>query len=332
MKNLILPEISLGTIGTGKIVHSILDGAARTEGIHCTAVYSRSEAKGKALAKAYGVNTVYTDLSDLMTDPRVNLIYIASPNDLHYSQTKMALEHGKNVLCEKPLTPDKVQAEELVRLADEKSLLLLDAVPTLYLPNFQILKENLPRIGRVRLALSNFSQYSSRYNNLLAGEMPNVFSLSHAGGCLQDINFYNIYLNVALFGEPCEAVYYPNRKPGQADTSGVVVLRYNDFVSSCAGAKDTWGDNYVLIEGEQGYIRVKDGSAGLVEIRVVTRTSDETFNRQSDPDRWFYEIQEITRLMRAGECDVFEKNMAITVATLGIMEKARKAAGIYFEE
>lgn len=330
MKNKAISEIVLGTIGTGFIVRSILDGVARTEGIRCAAVYSRSEAKGREFAGDYGVQKVYTQLSTLMSDPEINFIYIASPNDLHYEQIKMALEHGKNVLCEKPLTPGKSQAEELLQLAVEKGLLLLDAVPTPYLPNYPILKDNLSRIGRVRLMLSNYSQYSSRYDSLLAGELPNVFSLEHAGGCLQDINFYNVYLNVALFGEPAAAHYYPNRKPGQADTSGVIVLHYDDFVSSSAAAKDTWGDNHVLIEGEQGYIRIKDGSNGLAEIRVVTRTSDEVFDNQPDPDRWFYEVQGLGHLIRSGEYDVLAENMKTTLAVLGIMEKARKEAGIYF--
>ena len=331
MRKIVLSEIILGTIGTGTIVRSILDGVVRTEGIRCTAVYSRSEGKGKEFAEAYGVKKVYTNLADLMNDSEINFIYIASPNDLHYSQAKMALEHGKNVLCEKPLTPEKAQADELIRLAAEKGLLLLDAVPTPYLPNFQILQNHLPRIGRVRLVLCNYSQYSSRYDNLLAGELPNVFSLSHAGGCLQDLNFYNIYLNVALFGEPHAAIYYPNRESGQADTSGIMILHYDDFVSSCAAAKDTWGDNTMLIEGEQGFISIKDGSNALAEIRVVTRTTDDTFNSQPDTDRWFYEVQEITRLILSGEYDVISRNMATTLAVVGVMEKARKAAGIYFE-
>ena len=292
-----LSEIVLGTIGSGAIVHSILDGVARTDGIRCAAVYSRSEEKGRELAAAYNMSKVYTDLESMLEDPEINFVYIASPNMLHAEQARLALSHGKNVLCEKPLTPTKAQAEELIQLATDKGLLLLDAVPTPYLPNFKILQDQLPKIGRIRLVQSNYSQYSSRYDSMLKGELPNVFSLEHAGGCLQDLNFYNIYLNIALFGEPTEARYYPNVQPGQADTSGIMVLRYRDFVSSNAAAKDTWGDNFVLIEGEQGYIRIRDGSNGLAEIRVVTRTTDETFNSQPDPDRWFYEVQEITRLV-----------------------------------
>lgn len=330
MKKRAVKEIVLGTIGTGPIVRSILAGVARTDGIRLGAVYSRSQEKGRALASEHNVEKVCTDLTDLMHDSEVNFIYIASPNNLHFPQAHLALSHGKHVLCEKPLTPEKEQLETLSRLADEQGLLLLEAVPTPYLPNFQLLKKHLPRVGRIRLVLCNYSQYSSRYDALLAGKLPNVFSLDHAGGCLQDINYYNIYLNVALFGEPRDAVYYPNRRTGQADTSGVMMMQYDDFVSSCAAAKDTWGENQVLIEGEQGYIQVKGGSNGLAEIRVVTRSADKTFNEQPDPDRWFYEIQEITRSILAQKYDILARNMTITRSVIGVMEKARLAAGIVF--
>ena len=98
----------------------------------------------------HNVEKVCTDLTDLMHDSEVNFIYIASPNNLHFPQAHLALSHGKHVLCEKPLTPEKEQLETLSRLADEQGLLLLEAVPTPYLPNFQLLKKHLPRVGRIR--------------------------------------------------------------------------------------------------------------------------------------------------------------------------------------
>ena len=66
-----------------------------------------------------------------------------------------------------------------------------------------------------------------------------------------DLNFYNVYLNVALFGKPDDAVYYPNIYPGLADTSGILMMRYGSFVSQSAGAKDTWGVNSFQIEGKK---------------------------------------------------------------------------------
>lgn len=325
-----MKEIRLGTIGSGIIVHSILDNVAVTQGIRLTAVYSRSRETGDALAAKYKADRVYTDMDAFLADEEVNFVYIATPNLLHYGQAKKALLAGKNVICEKPLCTGIKQAEELADLAQEKHLFLIEAVPTPFLPNFHILKRELPKIGRIRLVLGNYSQYSARYDRLLKGETPNIFNPEYGAGCLMDINFYNVHLNVALFGKPEDAVYYPNIYPGMADTSGILLMRYGDFVSQSAGAKDTWGVNSFQIEGEKGYIYVRGGSNGIAEVQVVTGTGTETFNEQPHPDRLFYEVQNMTKLILAEDYDTFRKRLKVSLDVVATLESSRKKAGILF--
>ena len=325
-----MEKIKLGTIGSGIIVHYILDAVLRTEGIELEAVYSRSQEKGAALAAEYGCGKVYTDMDAFLADPQVNMVYIATPNLLHYPQAKKALLAGKHVLLEKPFTTRTEDARELVQLAKERGLYLIDAVPTAFLPNLELLKSQLPKVGRIKLVMSNYSQYSSRYDQVLAGEIPNMFNPDYAGGCLMDINFYNIYLNVALFGKPASQVYYPNIYPGLVDTSGVMVLQYPDFVSQNAGAKDTWGINFFQIEGEKGYIYVEGGSNSFNRIRVVTKTEEEVLNEQPDEDRRFFEVQEVTRLVLAEDRQALEQRLETMLAVMETLEQSRKAAGIFF--
>lgn len=145
-----------------------------------------------------------------------------------------------------------------------------------------------------------------------------------------DINFYNAYLNVVLFGKPEEAVYYPNRYGDLADTSGVLVMRYGDFVSQSAGAKDTWGVNFFQIEGEKGYIYVGDNSGSLADIKVVTREGEEHLNEQDNPDRWFYEVRNLTELILAGDYQAISRRLDTMLEVMEVLENARKGAGIYF--
>ncbi len=325
-----MEEIRLGTIGSGVIVHSVLGNVLKTPGICLTAVYSRSQEKGDALAAEFGAEKVYTDMDAFLADENTNFVYIATPNLLHYPQAKKALLAGKNVILEKPFCTTADHARELVTLAREKGLFLIDAVPTAFLPNLEVLKEALPKIGKIKLVQANYSQYSSRYDLLLKGEVPNIFNPEFAGGCLMDINFYNLYLNIALFGKPLDAMYYPNIYPGAADTSGIVVMNYEGFVSESAGAKDTWGVNFFQIEGETGYIYVAGGSNGLAEVRVVTKTSDETINRQSDPDRWFYEVQNLTALVLADDYAAIEARQDVMLNVMEVLETVRRNAGICF--
>ena len=325
-----MKEIRLGTIGSGFIVHMILDNVKLVDGIRLTAVYSRNEATGRALAEEYGGAAVYTDLDAFFAAPEFDFVYIASPNLLHYEQARRALLAGKHVICEKPFCLRAEQARELVELAKDRKLFLVDAVPTAFLPNLDILQRELPKIGRVRLVMGNYSQYSSRYDKLLAGEVPNVFNPAFGGGSLMDINFYNLYLNVLLFGKPQDAVYFPNRHGDLADTSGSLILRYADFVSQNAGAKDTWGVNYFQIEGEQGYIYIPDGSNGLAGIRVVTKDSDTLLNEQPNPDRWYYEVSTLTALLLAEDYAAIYRRLETMVDVIETLETVRKKAGLIF--
>ncbi|NBJ02418.1 gfo/Idh/MocA family oxidoreductase [Lachnospiraceae bacterium] len=325
-----MKELCLGTIGTGSIVHTILDQVNVTDGIRLTAVYSRTEEKGRQVAAEYGADRVYTDLDAFLADEEMNTVYIASPNLLHYEQTRKTLLAGKHVICEKPFCTKADQARELTALAKEKRLFLADAVPTAFLPNLEVLKRELPKVGKVRLVLGNYSQYSSRYDLVLQGEVPNVFNPEYGGGCLMDINFYNVYLNAALFGKPMSSVYYPNRCGELADTSGVLIMQYDGFVSSSAGAKDTWGVNYFQIEGEKGHIYIRDGSNGLAEIRVVTKDSEETFDWQDNPEWRFYEVQKLTEYMLAGDYEAVYGRLDVMIHVIEILEEARKKAGILF--
>lgn len=326
-----MKEIHLGTIGSGVIVRSILDCVQQTEGVHLEAVYSRTEEKGRALAQDYGAEKVYTDMGTFLSDGAVDVVYIATPNLLHYEQVKGALLAGKHVICEKPFCTRVDQARELLELAMERRLFLIEAVPTPFLPNFPVLKEHLPKVGPVKLVLGNYTQYSARYDRLLAGETPNIFNPQLAGGCLMDINYYNVYLTAALFGPPDRAEYYPNRFAGGADTSGVMVLAYPGFTASLAGAKDAQGGSFYHIQGERGCLRVKDGSNGLTEIQVVTETGEETYNLQPDPNRWLYEVRAVTSLIRSGDCDTaYSLLRDITLPTVETVETARKKAGLRF--
>ncbi|MBO6128086.1 MAG: Gfo/Idh/MocA family oxidoreductase [Pseudobutyrivibrio sp.] len=325
-----MEQIQLGTIGSGAIVHSILDNVKRNEGIILTAVYSRSKEKALSLAKEYDCEKTYTDMDAFLSDDEINTVYIAIPNLLHYEYTKQALLAGKNVICEKPFTTRYSQAKELADIANEKGLFLVEAAPTSFLPNFKVLKDALTKIGKIKLVMSNYSQYSSRYDAVLKGEKPAIFDPEYAGGCLMDINFYNVLLNVLLFGKPQKSTYYANLYPGLADTSGIMVMEYDGFTSTNAGAKDTWGECFFQIEGEKGYIYIEKGSNGLKSVRVVTKDSDDTYNCQTEPDRWYYEIKEITNFFLSGDKDAISQRLTKTLETVEIMENARKAAGIIY--
>ena len=106
-------SIRFASIGTGWIAGEFLKGAREVEGLEYTACYSRSQEKGEGFAKQWGAQKVYTDLEAMAEDKEIDAVYIASPNALHYSQSKLFLQHGKHVICEKPITVEPVSYTHL---------------------------------------------------------------------------------------------------------------------------------------------------------------------------------------------------------------------------
>lgn len=313
----------VGTIGSGFIVRYMLENIAKTDGISCEAVYSRKMETGKKLADEFGVEKVYTDLDEMCNDEAIDLIYVASPNSLHYGHVKKALSYGKHVICEKPFTPTLAEARELIDLAKEKHVFLFEAITTLYHPHYNWIQEHLDAIGDLKMISCIFCQYSSRYDLLKAGEVTNVFNPEFAGGSLMDINVYNLHFIVGLLGKPDHVEYFAGRHENGVDIHGILILRYGNTICQCTGAKDTWCDNSVQIMGDQGYMSIIPGSNNCKEVRLVRKNMDDECVSLPE-NQWFYEVQELVKLMEADDYETCYKNLDVTREVVRILEACRE--------
>ena len=197
--------MKLAIIGTGLIVHEgALPALKEVSEIQTTAIFARPKSRDKAekLAAEYSIPKIYTDYDELLADAEIDFVYIGLINSVHYEYTKKALAAGKNVIVEKPFANTAAEVEELKNIALEKNLYVFEAVTTLNLPNFFAIKEKLPELGKIRAVTANYSQYSSRYDKYLQGEVAPAFDPKSFGGALYDINIYNLNFIVGLFGEP----------------------------------------------------------------------------------------------------------------------------------
>lgn len=261
----------------------------------------------------------------------MDFIYVASPNSLHFGWTKDALLAGKNVICEKPFASTYKEAEELSKLAKEKRLFLFEAMTVPHLPNLKLLKEKLPEIGTIKFAQINFSQYSSRYDAFLKGHTPNVFNPEFSGGALMDLGCYNIGFYTELFGVPDNLSYYANLAENGIDTSGVLLFNYDGFFATAVAAKDSCSENFVQIQGENGYIHVKGASSRCLGFTVVKNNGEkEFFDIQGEKDVLYFEIADFKRIFDDKNFEERDYFLEKTLSISNLLEQARKSAGIVF--
>ena len=321
--------MNLCAIGTGAITKSMLAEFQRSDVLHVTSIYSRKEETGRAMAEQFGLERVYTSLDEMLSDPAIDMVYVASPNSIHYSQTKAALLAGKHVICEKPFAPTVAEADELIALAKEKDLFLFEAITTAHHPHYGFVKENLPKLGKLKMISATFCQYSSRYPALLAGKPSPVLSHEFAGGALMDINLYNIHFVVGLFGAPKSVRYLPNCHETGVDTSGILVLEYEDFLCQCIGAKDCAAQNSVQIIGEDGHMIVTPSSSNCQTVELNLR-GQESVKVHLPENPWYHEVQDLGRIVAAGDYEFCYQALNTTHNVVDVLEKARISAGFKF--
>lgn len=248
--------MKVGTIGSGFIVDMMIYAMKQTKGIEVVACYSRTEEKAKEYAKKHELSKYYFDLDEMLKDEDIDTIYVASPNSLHYMQSKKALQAGKNVINEKPFCPTLEQCDDLFSIAKENGVYIFEAITNQHLPNYKVIKEHLKEVGNLRLVQCNYSQYSSRYDKYKNHIVTNAFDPAFNGGAIMDINVYCLHFVVGLFGKPLSTLYTATKGWNGIDTNGVVVMQYPNFVATCIGAKDSSSSNFAYIQGDEGCIRV----------------------------------------------------------------------------
>ena len=270
--------MKLGIIGTGKIVIDALYAMEPLKEISRSAIFARAHSRDKAevLARQYSIPEIYTDHEELLDKADVDTVYIGLINSVHYEYAKRALEKNKNVILEKPFAGTYEEAKELIDLAGNHDLFVFEAVTVLHNDVIIKMKRNLPRLGKIRMMLANYSQYSSRYDRYLKGEVDHSFDPEYLGGALRDINVYNLHYAVELFGAPLKTQYYPNLGFNGIDTSGTMVMEYDGFSAVCIGAKDSDSPCFVQIQGEKGYMRIGGKPNVAPNLTIVTLDDENT--------------------------------------------------------
>jgi predicted dehydrogenase len=250
-----MKKVRWGIVGPGKIAEKFARDIEWARHAELIAVASRSEHNAIHFAKKYKLKKAYGSYEDLYADKEIDAIYVATPHPFHFKNASDASAAGKAVLCEKPLTMNLKECEDLIKISHKNNTYLMEGMWTYFLPainkTLDWISDN--KIGKIKHIRSEFG-FTLPYDPLHRGYNPEL-----GGGALLDIGIYCLALNRLIFEEAPQKILVSARfSPEKIDTELAGILEYPDYSASFHCSFLLKLPNVAYITGEKGYIKIPD--------------------------------------------------------------------------
>jgi predicted dehydrogenase len=321
-------KLNWAIMGPGAI-SSIFLNDFRLAGMHMEAVGSRSPERAESFAKKYSIPRSYGSYEQLVADPDIDVIYIASTNNAHLENTKLALNAGKHVLLEKPFTLDASEARELVSLARAKGLFLMEAMWTRFLPNHVALFEKLEQ-GLIGTPLYLIADHDL---DLPKNLHPRLYDPALGGGSLLDLGIYPISLAHRLFGNPSRITASASLMPGNVDESMGAIFEYSGGRQSMvhSGVRSA-GPVTASILGDRGRVEMRKRFYEHSPFTVFDLDDKVLFKYEGNIEGrgMQYQALEVERCITEGLIESPTMSLDETVQIMEVMDQIRNQTGIEF--
>ncbi|MGN8631649.1 Gfo/Idh/MocA family protein [Blautia sp. HCP3S3_G3] len=314
-------------LAPGGIARKMAEAVSGLDSVERYAVASRTYEKAKAFADEWGFEKAYGSYEEMLEDPEVELVYVASPHSHHYQYAKMCLEHGKHVLVEKAFTVNAAQAEELIRLSEEKGLLLTEAIWTRYMPSRRMIDELVESgvIGEVTSLTANLGYVLDHVERMQNPEL--------AGGALLDLGVYPINFAMMVFhSEIRDVTSAAVMSPKGIDWMNSITLTFEDgkmavLHSNMLAQTDREG----VINGSKGYIEIQNIN-NCEEIRVfdLDRKMTARYQVPEQINGYEYEVTACQKAIESGRVECDEMPHSETLKVMKLMDKIRGQWGMKY--
>lgn len=274
-----MAELNWGMIGCGTIGCEMAE-ALKENGSVLYGVTCRTKEKREAFAKEYQIPHAFADYEEMLADEHVDIVYIATPHNTHYEHIKAALKAGKHVLCEKAVCVNSSQLDELISIAEEKKLVLKEAMTISHMPLYDKLKEIIASgtIGTVKMVQVNFG------SNKEYDIKNRFFSKELAGGALLDIGGYAVTF-ARLFLDMQPDVLLTTVKyfeTGVDEQSGIILKNEKEQMAVIALTMRAKQPKRGVVTGDKGYIEVYDYPRADQAVIVDTASGQTTTIQEGD--------------------------------------------------
>ena len=313
-----------GILGAARIADKFAEGLKILPNAERYAVASRSLERAEAFKEKHGFLKAYSSYEEMAADPDLDIVYIATTNNLHFEHTMLCLEAGKAVLCEKPFASNLSQVEQMVNKSHEKKVFLMEALWSRFIPSMIQLKAQIES-GAIKRPLllqcnfgfiSDFDPYNRIYDPLLGG------------GSIPDIGIYPIFTAMYLFGKPesIEVVSVP-APTGTDWTSSILLKHKKKEISMLTSSFEMILDNEARVYGDGGYLKLH--SMFHMPTRLSLHTND---GRETDillnlvGNGYNYEAAEVMNCLDKGLIESPGLSHAFSLDLMQVLDEVSRKA------
>jgi len=320
-------KFKMAILGAGHIATKMALAINGLEEVEAYAVASRDIEKAKAFAEEYKFAKYFGSYEEMVKDPEIQLVYVATPHSHHYEHTKLCIENGKNVLVEKAFTANAEQAEELINLAKEKGVFMTEAMWTRFMPGVEIINQIIAdgRIGEVDSVEADFSIPIS--GNLRLHEP------ALAGGALLDLGVYCLTFASMFLGDDIAQTRSRCIKfETGVDATSHIELTYTDGKQAFLRTSMVSGSrNEGKINGTKGYIMVYNlNSIDKIEVFDAGGYLQETIVPEKIVNGYEYEVLASKKAIEEGMTESKEMPLEETLIIMKQMDELRESWGVVY--
>ena len=323
-------QYNWGILGPGSIAHKFASDLKLIPNAKLYAVGSRNIHRAKEFAEVHDVVKYYGSYEELSADPKIDIVYIATPHVRHYADSVLCMKNRKSVLCEKPVTMNAMQFKIMIQTAKECGVFFMEALWTRFIPSFKKCLELVEdkTIGDLRLIESDFCFHAPYDTN------GRLFNPSLGGGSLLDIGIYPAFIALELAGKPQKMHALASFDKTGVDSSCSMIFHHpNDILSVLYSSLITNGRIESIVHGSKGFLRLNKCWHIPTSLDLI---KDDGSNRHFDFEKpgygYQYEAEEVMKCLDEGKTESEIFPWAKSSDLISVLDSVRSLAGITYPD
>jgi predicted dehydrogenase len=319
-------NIRWGIIGLGKIANKFATDLASIEHVELVAVASINIQNANNFAEKYNAKKAYSSYEELAKDINVDAVYIATPHSFHKEHAILCLQNKKAVLCEKPFAMNLSEVTEMIEVAKENNVLLMEALWSFFLPHFTYVLDIVKseKFGKLKSLEADFG-FHTPYNT-----DSRLFKKDLGGGSLLDIGIYPIFAALATLGEPdaidASATFFKNG----ADASCDMVFQYKNAKATLKSTLLEETPSIAILKFDKAIVKLNKQFHQSSSITVIQNNIEEIINFDFKTIGYNYEIEHFNNLLRAGEKESNIMTFEFSKNLINTLDKVREIIGLTY--